>query len=236
MEGDGKMNAYDAIVIVLLLFAGVLGWKKGLLRTFAALLAVVFAMGVARIFSSPVATWLMAHTPLDTALQAWMRTHSGIEKWERQFSQWQGSGAPLWEGVWGPFLAEASGLLDAATRYVLLLVSGVVLFLVVWIGARVVLSILARVIGSLPFLGAINGIGGAFMGGAIALVWVLAVTLGIVLFFNRTEGALAVVSTSWCAQHVLPALGLERFFSLPTVFEWFVPLWSDGPISPQIET
>lgn len=230
------MNAYDAIVVVLLLFSGFLGWKKGLLRTFAALLAVVFAMVVARLFSSPFATWLMAHTPLDTVLQAWMRTHSGIEKWERQFSQWQGSDAPSWEGVWGPFLAEASGLLDAATRYVLLLVSGVVLFLFVWIGARVVLSILARVIGALPFLGAINGIGGALMGGTIALVWVLVVTLGIVLFFNPTEGALAVVSTSWCAQHALPALGLERFFSLPTVLQWFVPLWSDELIPPQIET
>ena len=59
MEGDGQMNAYDAIVVVLLLFAGVLGWKKGLLRTFAALLAVVFAVFVALVVAATVSFSLL---------------------------------------------------------------------------------------------------------------------------------------------------------------------------------
>lgn len=222
------MNVFDGIAIGLCLLGTWWGWRKGVYKALATLLSLVIAIWMSTTWASSVAVLIAKNSKIDEGLHSLLVTKTGIHTIEKHLAtldRWIAAAETLPENV------QLATLVEQATTFVLVAISGFLLFSFAWFFSKWILGRVAKILDALPLLKLINRLGGATFGAVTTVMGVLAVTSLLHLLVGDSSVAwLRSVPQSWIVQSVFPALGLGWSYVFADAWNWLRPLLFATPL------
>ena len=202
------MNALLLIVIAIMALSVFVGYKKGLVKIVASLLATVIIIVLVGMFTPSVSRWIRKSTPLESVIQkemVKMLTEEGEESSkeelpkEEQISMIEKAELPKF---YKDMLLEnnnkevykalgVENFMDYTGAYVAKVIADIIAFLVTFLIVSVVVRIAISALGiidKLPLIGGVNRLAGSVVGVGIGIVIVWILFIVVTLLYDTDLG------------------------------------------------
>lgn len=202
------MNALLLIVIAIMALSVFVGYKKGLVKIVASLLATVIIIVLVGMFTPSVSRWIRKSTPLESVIQkemVKMLTEEGEESSkeelpkEEQISMIEKAELPKFfkdmllennnKEVYKALGVE--NFMDYTGAYVAKVIADIIAFLVTFLIVSVVVRIAISALGiidKLPLIGGVNRLAGSVVGVGIGIVIVWILFIVVTLLYDTDLG------------------------------------------------
>ena len=202
------MNALLLIVIAIMALSVFVGYKKGLVKIVASLLATVIIIVLVGMFTPSVSRWIRKSTPLESVIQkemVKMLTEEGEESSkeelpkEEQISMIEKAELPKFfkdmllennnKEVYKALGVE--NFMDYTGAYVAKVIADIIAFLVTFLIVSVVVRIAISALGiidKLPLIGGVNRLAGSVIGVGIGIVIVWILFIVVTLLYDTDLG------------------------------------------------
>lgn len=205
------MNTLLLVVGVIFLVSALIGYKRGLVKILASLVATIICIALVMMVSPKVSAWIQESTPLREKVQEkcvqMLITDTGIQEGDLQADISLEEQITMIEGAQLPQVirqmlldnnnVEVYTALGVQTfgefvgAYVAKVIADVIAFLVTFIAVFIAIRVLIGMLGlldKLPLIGGANHLAGGIIGAAmgILIIWIL--FIAITLLYNTSLG------------------------------------------------
>lgn len=200
------MNILLLIIAIIFAFSAFIGYKKGLVRIVASLLATIIIVFLVSLATPYVSQWIRQSTPLESTVQNKITELipsgaelSGQPTSEQQIASIESAQLPdmfrqmLLENN-NQEVYEALGVttfLEYISSYIAKVLADIIAFLIIIVIAIVILPLVIRMLGivnKLPVIGGVNRLAGGVAGLGIGLVIIWILFIAITLMYNTALG------------------------------------------------